>query len=124
MQGRAVKEEKYIVVKAPMSNKRNRPIGSITIRKTSNRKSKYIKTANGWVLLHHYRYNEVNGPIPIGQLIAFKNGNNLDCRVENLELTTRNEMMNRNRKIRVPNNESVLDLLRQGKRPNKYGHWV
>ncbi len=124
MQGRALKKEHYVEVNAPVfkKRKRNRPIGSITERKSFDRMYKYIKTDSGWKLLHHHRWAEANGSIPKGHLVAFKNGDHFDCRLENLEMITRKEMMNRNRRVREY--KSVVDLLNEGKRPAANGEWI
>lgn len=43
--------------------------------------------------LHHVIWSEHNGPIPPGHKVAFKDGNHLNCALENLELLTNSEQV-------------------------------
>lgn len=89
-------------VKAGWFNKERvirKPLYSISIRKDppSGRFYKYIKLADRkWVLLSRYVYEQHNGPIPKGHNVRFKNGDTMNCNIDNLELVTRAEMMLRN----------------------------
>lgn len=57
----------------------------------------FIRIAQGkFELLHRKIWMDANGPIPEGMQISFKNGDTLDCRLENLELITMAENMKRN----------------------------
>jgi len=49
-----------------------------------------------WVLYHRYVYEQQYGPIPTKHIIAFKDGNSLNCNIENLELLTMAENVKRN----------------------------
>lgn len=57
-----------------------------------------IKTAepNIWHLLHRKVWENVNGPVPKGMVLAFRDGNRQNCALDNLELISRSERMNRN----------------------------
>lgn len=72
--------------------------GAITIRHDStNRPYKYIRISKGnWVLLHRYVWEKANGPIPPGMNILFKDGDTMNCELENLEMVSDSENMKRN----------------------------
>ncbi|WP_026470070.1 HNH endonuclease signature motif containing protein [Alkanindiges illinoisensis] len=50
------------------------------------------------VLKHHYVWEKVNGAIPKGHIIAFKDGDKLNCSLENLVLVKRGVMAIMNHK--------------------------
>jgi hypothetical protein len=45
--------------------------------------------------LHHVIWTEHNGPIPPGYKVCFKDGNHLNCAIENLELLTNSEQVSK-----------------------------
>lgn len=49
-----------------------------------------------WLPLQRYAWERANGPIPGKMKIVFKNGNTLDCNIENLEMVTPADLMRRN----------------------------
>ena len=51
------------------------------------------KDAKRTVYLHHVIWMEHNGPIPPGHKVAFKDGNHLNCAIENLELLTNSQQV-------------------------------
>lgn len=51
---------------------------------------------NDWVLYHRWLWQQENGEIPEGYVIAFKDGNRKNCKLENLECITEAEVMRRN----------------------------
>lgn len=97
-------KEKY--ARATMFKKGNEPYntksdGELSIRskKTGDREETYvfIRISKGvWELYHRYLWEQKHGKIPEGMMVAFKNGNVLDCRIENLELITMAENLRRN----------------------------
>lgn len=85
--------------------------GAISYRthKRSNKTYAYIRVEKGkWELLHRYIYKKEYGEIPPGYVIRFKDGNTLNCKIENLECISRKE--NRNRNI---NYEKVRETLKE-----------
>lgn len=50
-----------------------------------------VAEPNRWMLKHRLAWEQANGPIPPGHNVQFRNGNKLDCRLENLYLTNRRE---------------------------------
>jgi len=73
--------------------------GCITLRKKDNgEKYYYIRIAKAkWVLYQRYLWEQKHGSIPEGMLIAFKDKNSLNYVLENLEIISRSENMERNR---------------------------
>jgi hypothetical protein len=47
-------------------------------------------------MLHVYLWEQANGPVPEGHICVFKDGNTLNCTLENIECITRAENMRRN----------------------------
>jgi len=73
--------------------------GDITIRRfyKAEIRYKFIRIAEGkWEFLHRHTWITNNGPIPEGMLVVFKDFNQMNCDIENLELLTREEIMIRN----------------------------
>lgn len=76
--------------------------GDIVVRhqnkKINNPKPyKYIRLALGkWYPLHQKIWQDENGKVPEGMCIWFKDGDTLNCTIDNLELITRAEIMSRN----------------------------
>jgi len=89
--------------------------GAIRIRydhknRSGNRKYKWIRLSLGkWELLHKYIWEKENGPVPEGHCLWFKNQDSLDCRLDNLELITREENMRRNTVHNLP--EDLKDVV-------------
>ncbi len=72
--------------------------GEISIRKSNNGSLYYhIRLSLGkWQALHRFLWEKENGKIPNGFNIIFKDGNNSNCKIENLELISNTELMQRN----------------------------
>ncbi|AMW78920.1 hypothetical protein AMD27_08535 [Acinetobacter sp. TGL-Y2] len=71
-----------------------------------------IAEPNVFVLKHRFIWEKVNGPIPDSHTLAFKNMDRADCRLENLLLMNKAEMVRYNQsfhKLATPeSNESCL----------------
>ena len=52
-----------------------------------------VSEPNSWRLKHRVMWEQVNGTIPRGYNVQFKNHNPLDCRIENLYLISKAEQM-------------------------------
>ena len=71
--------------------------GAITIRKYKGRPYFFIRVKVGvWVHQHRVIWEHHNGPIPKATNIIFKDGNTLNCVIENLEVLTAQELMAKN----------------------------
>jgi HNH endonuclease len=58
----------------------------------------YIKLSHGkWYPLHQHLWAQAHGPQPPKHCVVFKNGNTLNCVIENLELITMSENAIRNK---------------------------
>lgn len=55
-----------------------------------------------WKAVHRILWEEVNGPIPDGHIVVFRDGNRRNIRIENLELISRAENARRNCIWRYP----------------------
>ncbi len=75
--------------------------GYISIRRDkSGRGYKYIRLAKGkWALYHRHLWEKHNGAIPGGHVLRFKDGDSLNCSLDNLELVPRSDhvRLNHNR---------------------------
>lgn len=69
-------------------------------------------------LLHHHVWEQANGPVPAGSVVAFRNGNTRDVRLENLELIGRDENMLRNTMHNYPP-ELVSAMMQLGRLKRK-----
>jgi hypothetical protein len=101
--GKKMSKEAYEKVKPTMFKPGSIPHntkhdGHISIRMDKTGRSySHIRVAKGtYKLLHRVIWERHNGAIPKGFIVAFKNGNTMDCTLENLELISRQEGMLRN----------------------------
>jgi len=79
--------------------------GAISIRKDKRTgiAYKYIRLSEGhWKELHRYNWEKEHGPIPKGFNIVFRDGDSLNCSIENLEIVSNAELMRRNTIHRYP----------------------
>lgn len=67
--------------------------GAISIRKYSDGKQyKSIRVSLGvWKMLHVHMWEQANGPLPDGHILIFKDGNSLNCTLDNIECISRVE---------------------------------
>jgi hypothetical protein len=77
--------------------------GAIRIRNDRNTKTgrvtpyKYIRIAKAkWVLYQRHLWEQHNGPIPKGHMIRFRDGDTMNCTIENLECISMAENARRN----------------------------
>lgn len=108
--GKKMPDEIYEKVKHSMFKKGNRPHnwkpdGSVVERidKKTDIKYLYYKIKDShWILYHHKIWQDADGPIPDKHIIRFKDGNQLNCDLSNLELISMVENVNRNSIRRFP----------------------
>lgn len=74
--------------------------GAITKRKDNRGVYNYhIRISKGkWVYLSRYIWEQEFGPIPKGMIITYKDGNPMNCVVDNLEMISRLENLQRRQK--------------------------
>jgi hypothetical protein len=90
--------------------------GAIRVR-TDNRgvPVKFIRIAQAkWEYLSRYTWQQHNGPIPPGYNIVHRDGDSMNCNIENLECISRAENMRRNSIQRYPEEvKSAIKLIRK-----------
>lgn len=74
-----------------------KPIGSTM---AGNRGQTYVKVREGgwpdaWELLHRLNWEAVNGPVPEGHVLTFRDGDHTNAAVENLELVASKDWIKR-----------------------------
>jgi hypothetical protein len=89
------------------------PVGAIRILKDGYLE---IKTAMGrdmWVLLNRWNWKQHYGEYPPkGSTLVFKDGNKQNCEIDNLELLSRSELMQKNSLHRLPKEIAEICRLR------------
>lgn len=73
------------------------PVGYECYRRMGKTGYVYIKVSDDakMVLKHRWVWEQANGPIPEGSNITFRDGNRLNCSLDNLELVSRQEAARR-----------------------------
>jgi hypothetical protein len=75
------------------------PIGTLRVNSDGyiDRKIRTDKKgSSNWRALHRILWEEARGPVPPGHIVVFKDGNKLNCVLENLELITKADNARRN----------------------------
>ena len=75
----------------------NRPVNAVPVGTISrSTKDGYLKRKvaepNKWVWVHLDTWKRHNGPVPKGHVVCFKDGNQENCSIDNLELVPRAEL--------------------------------
>jgi hypothetical protein len=71
-------------------------------KKRGGKPYQWIRLSPGkWQMLHVYTWEKANGKVPAGYMVRFRNGNALDCRLDNLELVTHSEHLEKNTDYRT-----------------------
>ena len=108
---RPSKETEFKKGHLPVNTKYN---GCLSLRKKDNgEKYYYIRISQAkWVLYQRHLWEQEYGKIPEGMLIAFKDGNQLNCVLENLEIISRIENLkrNENRKKMAESMKALWDI--------------
>ncbi|MFO0414923.1 MAG: HNH endonuclease signature motif containing protein [Pseudomonadota bacterium] len=69
----------------------------VSVRNMKGRNYKWIRISkDNWQLYNRYVWQQHHGSIPDNMLVAFKDGNTLNCNIENLYLETVEQHMQRN----------------------------
>ena len=107
--GQKMSKEVYEKVSATMFKKgsvpsNTQPVGTINKRQDTNGKFySYIKVANqNWQLLNRYLWEQNFGKIPPGMIVIFKDNNEDNFEISNLELISKKENMLRNTMHQYP----------------------
>lgn len=95
--GKKMPPEVYSKVARTMFKKGHSPVNHRDVRSERVNVDGYIEIKvaepNRWRLKHRVIWEQVNGAIPRGHNVQFKNHNPLDCRIENLYLISREDQM-------------------------------
>ena len=95
--GKKMSPEVYEKVKETMFKKGNSPVNHREVGSERINVDGYIEIKvaepNRWRLKHRIIWEQVNGEIPKGYNVQFKNHNPQDCRIENLYLISRAEQI-------------------------------
>jgi hypothetical protein len=92
----------------------NMPLGSTRLmdgylyRKTSE--ISHVAYTRNWTLEHYLIWQHVNGPLPPGHVLVFKDGDRTHIELGNLELITRGELARRNTIHNLP--EELKEVIR------------
>jgi hypothetical protein len=90
------KSTRFRAGQLPPNTKEDNAI-SIRSKASTKEKYKFIRiSAQNWKLFHRHLWEEANGQIPANHLVVFKNGDTMDCRLENLEVISKAENATRN----------------------------
>lgn len=65
-----------------------------------------------WRAVHLLEWEAINGPLPLGHAVVFRDGNKRNLALDNLELVTRAELMRRNSVYRFGMEIAQLSVLR------------
>lgn len=78
-----------------------RPVGYECVRRNHGTQYIYIKVAQGKKMQpkHRWVWEQAHGPIPKGYNVQFKDGNTLNCDIDNLYLISRSKQLVYNRHI-------------------------
>jgi len=109
--------ELYEKAKRTMFKKGNKPHNTRIKGEFSDRLDntgklyRYIKIKDShWQLYHRYVWEQINGKVPKGHVVAFFDGNTLNCVIENLKLITRADNAIRNSIYQYP--KEVQELIK------------
>ena len=73
------------------------PVIRPRLHRESGRTYLYIRLAYGqWQQYHQWLWTQAHGPVPQGHIVVFKNGDQTDVRLDNLEMITMAENVKRN----------------------------
>ena len=84
--------------------------GAISVRRMYGTSYKMIRISeNNWEFLHRHLWKKHYGDIPQRYNVVFKDGNTLNCVIENLECISNKELLHRNRIHNLP--QEIKDLV-------------
>jgi hypothetical protein len=117
--GKKMPENMYEKCKATMFKKGNRP-SNWKPDGTINERDGYLYyklSDSNWILYHHKIWKDANGPVPKGSVIRFKDGNRMNCILDNLELVSMVDNMKKNTIHRFP--EEIQQVIKLKSKLNR-----
>ena len=114
MSRKAINKSKVSRFKAGQLPHNTKSDMAVTIREDKRGvQYKHIRIAVGkWTPLHRYNWMQVNGPIPPKMKLTFKDGDTMNCSVENILCMTPGELMKHNSYHNYPKPVALMVQLR------------
>ena len=114
--GKKMSPEVYEKVKETMFKKGNSPVNHREVGSERINVDGYIEIKvaepNRWKLKHRIIWEQVNGEIPKGYNVQFKNHNPQDCRIENLYLICRADQMRTENSLMAKYPKEMQEVIR------------
>ena len=103
MSPEAIKASSFHRFKKGQLPHNTKKVGDVVIQGKGGFNYQYIKLAHKyWRPVHILNWEKINGKVPEGMIVVFKDGNSMNCEPYNLELITKEENMKRNTIHRYP----------------------
>ena len=114
--GKKVSPEVYSKIQPTMFKKGRTPVNHRDVGAERVNVHGYIEIKvsepNSWRLKHRVMWEQVNGTIPRGYNVQFKNHNPLDCRIENLYLISKAEQMAKENSFYAKYPKKIQEIIR------------
>ena len=114
--GKKVSPEVYSKIQPTMFKKGRTPVNHRDVGAERVNVYGYIEIKvsepNIWRLKHRVMWEQVNGKIPRGYNVQFKNHNPLDCRIENLYLISKAEQMAKENSFWAKYPKEIQEIIR------------
>ena len=114
--GKKMSPEVYEKVKETMFKKGNSPVNHREVGSERINVDGYIEIKvaepNRWRLKHRIIWEQINGEIPKGYNVQFKNHNTQDCRIENLYIISKAEQMRTENSLVARYPKEVQEVIR------------
>lgn len=114
--GKKMSPDVYEKVKETMFKKGNSPVNHREVGSERINVDGYIEIKvaepNRWRLKHRIIWEQVNGEIPKGYNVQFKNHNTQDCRIENLYIISKAEQMRTENSLVARYPKEVQEVIR------------
>ena len=114
--GKKVSPEVYSKIQPTMFKKGRTPVNHRDVGAERVNVNGYIEIKvsepNTWRLKHRVMWEQVNGAIPNGYNVQFKNHNPLDCRIENLYLISKAEQMAKENSFYAKYPKKIQEIIR------------
>ena len=114
--GKKMSPEVYEKVKETMFKKGKSPVNHREVGSERINVDGYIEIKvaepNRWKLKHRIIWEQVNGEIPKGYNVQFKNHNPLDCRIENLYLISKADQLAKENSFYAKYPKKIQEIIR------------
>ena len=114
--GKKVSPEVYSKIQPTMFKKGSTPVNHRDVGAERVNVYGYIEIKvsepNTWRLKHRVMWEQVNGPIPRGYNVQFKNHNPLDCRIENLYLISKADQLAKENSFYAKYPKKIQEIIR------------